>query len=197
MPPTTEADNAIAGTMLLCCVVPLVLLLVVVVVYTLYQRRRTRQRLAVLSTAAKVGLRDQWLATVASIPYRSELEVEVKFVAPLVEYLGFSPSQVDLRVPVSVPVGREMRSGVADWVLWSPDRGRPLIVVEAKAPGQPLNGSVHSQARSYAFALGAPMFLIANGRRLQLYRRGVESDECLVDCAVNDLAARWQATPAS
>ncbi len=150
-------------------------------------------RVNVLSSEAREGLRLQWLLTLPTLQYRNELEVEVKFIAPLVDYLGFAPDQVDLRVPVSVQVGRNTATGTADWVLWTPAHTRPIVVIEAKAPGQPLNGAVQSQARSYAFALGAPMFLLTNGSRLQIYRRGVQTDQLVVNCTVEELVEQWPA----
>ena len=192
------------GSLLLCCIVPLLLIALGGVVYLWIRDRRQiadlrwyrntlSDRVNVLSSEAREGLRLQWLLTLPTLQYRNEFEVEVKFIAPLLDYLGFAPGQVDLRVNVSVQVGRNTATGTADWVLWSPDRSRPLVIVEAKAPGQPLNGAVQSQARSYAFALGAPLFLLTNGSRLQIYRRGVQSDQVVVDCTVEELVEQWPA----
>ena len=206
---TPIAREVVRGTQgpdvseLLCCLVPLLLIALGVVVYLWIRDRRQivdlrwyrntlSDRVNVLSSEAREGLRLQWLLTLPALQYRNELEVEVKFIAPLVEYLGFTPGQVDLRVPVSVQVGRNTATGTADWVLWTPGHTSPIVVIEAKAPEQPLNGAVQSQARSYAFALGAPLFLIANGSRLQIYRRGVQSDQLVVNCTVEELVEQWQ-----
>jgi hypothetical protein len=190
------------GSLLLCCLIPLLLIALGGVVYLWIRDRRQiadlrwyrntlSDRVNVLSSEAREGFRLQWLLTLPSLQYRNELEVEVKFIAPLVEYLGFAADQVDLRVNVSVQVGRNTATGTADWVLWTPAHTSPIVIVEAKAPGQPLNGAVQSQARSYAFALGAPMFLLTNGSRLQIYRRGVQSDQLVVDCTVEELVEQW------
>lgn len=192
------------GSLLLCCIPPLLLIALGVVVYLWIRDRKQladqrwymntlSDRVNVLSSEAREGLRLQWLLTLPTLQYRNELEVEVKFIAPLVEYLGFAADQVDLRVPVSVQVGRNTATGTADWVLWTPAHTSPIVVIEAKAPGQPLNGAVQSQARSYAFALGAPMFLLTNGSRLQIYRRGVQSDQLVVNCTVEELVEQWPA----
>lgn len=192
------------GSLLLCCIPPLLLIALGVVVYLWLREHRQvvdlRQhmntltdRVNVLSSEAREGFRLQWLLTLPDIEYRNEVEVEVLFIAPLVEYLGFAADQIDLRVAISVQVGRQAVTGYADWVLWDPDHSRPLVIVEAKAPGEPLNGAVQSQARSYAFALGAPMFLLTNGSRLQIYRRGVQSDQLVVDCTVEELVEQWPA----
>lgn len=207
----TTASQGSGGSSLLCCLVPLLLIALGVVVYLwILERRKTAyerlqaaelrryahilsEKVIVLSNEAREGLRLQWLLTLPDIEYRNEVEVEVLFIAPLVDYLGFAADQVDLRVAVSVQVGRQSVTGYADWVLWDPDHSRPLVIVEAKAPGEPLNGAVQSQARSYAFALGAPLFLLTNGSRLQIYRRGVQSDQLVVDCTVEELVEQWPA----
>lgn len=192
------------GSLLLCCIPPLLLIALGVVVYLWLREHRQvvdlRQhtntlsdRVNVLSSEAREGFRLQWLLTLPDIEYRNEVEVEVLFIAPLVEYLGFAADQVDLRINVSVQVGRNTATGTADWVLWTPGHTSPIVVIEAKAPGQPLNGAVQSQARSYAFALGAPMFLLTNGSRLQIYRRGVQLDQLVVNCTVEELVEQWPA----
>lgn len=195
----SDAGSAI----LILCGPPLVLIAVLALVVVLWNRdrralataRAERERLAEeLPPLRQENANYQrliWLRTLPTLTYRNEVEVEAKFIAPLVAHLGFSPSQVDLRVAVAVQVGRDVRNGVADWLLWSPDHTKVVAVVEAKRPKDMLTSAVQSQARSYAFALGAPMFLIANGYRLQIYRRGVEADQCLVDCKVADLVEQW------
>ena len=193
-----------AGTAILAlCGPSLVLIAVLSLVVVLWNRdrralataRAERDRLAEELPPLRQENADYqrlvWLRSLSAVTYRNEVEVEAKFIAPLVAHLGFAPSQVDLRVPVAVQVGRDNRNGVADWLLWSPDHSKVVAVVEAKRPQDTLNGRVQGQARSYAFALGAPMFLIANGYRLQIYRRGVEADQCLVDCKVADLVDQW------
>lgn len=197
-------DTALA--ILFVCGFPLSLAAVLALVVWLWNRDRLnlatirdeRDRLA----AELPPLRRQnadyqrhiWLTTtLPALTYRNEIEVELKFIGPLLQHLGFSPGQVDLRVPVSVQVGRQGHNGSADWIVWNLDHSQPLVVVEAKGPKESLNGAVQSQARSYAFALGAPLFLIANGSRLQIHRRGVQFDQVLVDCTVEELVEQWPA----
>lgn len=94
-------------------------------------------------------------------------------------------------IPSAAPPSRSSSSHCRQPISrrWSPTR--TIVVIEAKAPGQPLNGAVQSQARSYAFALGAPMFLLTNGSRLQIYRRGVQFDQLVVNCTVEELVEQW------
>jgi predicted type IV restriction endonuclease len=139
--------------------------------------------------------RDEWLKSVANIDYRNEIEVEVKFVYPLLRYLDHDIHALEIRVPANVQVGRQQVKGEADWVVWdeTPSRGhrRALVVVEAKGPGQKLDSAVQAQVRSYAFGLSAPMYVLTNGQRIQIFRRGIERDDCVLDCEVNELVVRW------
>ena len=58
--------------------------------------------------------RTQWLTDASSTFYRNEIEVEVKFIAPLVSYLGYSSELIRLREPVSFKVGSQDTRGEAN-----------------------------------------------------------------------------------
>lgn len=139
--------------------------------------------------------RDRWLHGLPGCNYRNELEVEIKFVYPLLRFLGYEPNTFQVRVPVTVQMGRNQSRGEADWVIWDPaavgERSQAQIVIEAKEPGQSLDSAVQGQARSYAFGLNAPWYVLTNGRQLKIYRRGVQRDTCIVDCNVDDLPETW------
>ena len=140
--------------------------------------------------------RDEWLKNLARVDYRNEIEVEVKFIHPLLQFLGYSNNAFQVRVSVNVQMGRQQTRGEADWVIWdtstiSENQRRALVIIEAKEPGQQLNTTAQEQARSYAFGLNAPTYVLTNGRRLQIFRRGIQSDTCIVDCDVNGLSDSW------
>ena len=137
------------------------------------------------------GVRRTWLATVSKNTYRNEIEVEVKFVAPLLSHLGFHENSLDVRRSVSVQVGRNRVQGEADWVAWNAQRTKPLLIVEAKGPNQPLDSSVKEQARSYANALNGISYMLVNGKNIIMYERGLHDDKCIVDCSVADLLSHW------
>lgn len=137
---------------------------------------------------------EEWFKEIRQASYRNEIEVEVKFIYPLVQHLGYKGSDIDIRVPVDIQVGRNSNRGEADWVLWgrsSTETRHAHAVIEAKAPYQDLNTDVQAQSRSYAFALNAPIYLNTNGRRLQIFHRGIQNDKCVVDCEVKDMASKW------
>lgn len=155
------------------------------------QVNRLKADIALINTSAGHYARQQWIETLPALTYRNEIEVEIKFIAPLVTFLGFTPEQIDIRVPIAVQVGRQTSNGQADWVLWAPGRRAPIAIIEAKAPGAPLNGAAQGQARSYAFALNAPLILLTNGRQLELYRRGVQEDQRILSATPGTLARDW------
>jgi len=138
--------------------------------------------------------RDEWLKDIRRTSYRNEIEVEVKFIHPLLRFLGYDGNDFQIRVPVTVQVGRKQTRGEADWVIWgaTPEsEHQAVIVIEAKEPGQQLDTTVQEQARSYAFGLNAPMYVLTNGRQLQVFRRGIQHDTCVVDCDVNSMLNSW------
>lgn len=173
----------------------------VAVVSFFFWRRSRREiadiaaRLAIAETSAIDAQRQQWLATVPGQTYRNEIEVETKFIGPLVSFVGYTPNQIALRVPIAVQVGRSAANGQADWVLYV--EGRPRVVIEAKGPGQSLNGAVQGQARSYAYALNASTYLLTNGATVEVYRRGVQTDERLLAFPVAEIAGKWTALAAA
>jgi len=136
-----------------------------------------------------------WLSLVPTFTYRNEIEVEAKLLWALVTFAGYAPHQIALRVPVAVQVGRANANGQADWVLYAD--GRPCVVIEAKAPGQSLNGAVKAQARSYAYALNVPTYLLTNGHQIAIYRRGVQADQLILDCQISQIGNNWPAIAAA
>jgi len=160
------------------------------------QLSRSTERLKKARTEREeqpVQERQEWLKGLTELSYSGEIEVEVKFIHPLVKYLGYRESDFSLRHSVKVRVGREGKRGQADWVLW--DRSKldhvARAVIEAKAPNQRLDQEVEEQTRSYAFALGAPVYALTDGKRLKVFRFGVQGDTCIVNCEVERLGEYW------
>lgn len=138
----------------------------------------------------------KWLKSLQNrIIYNNELEVEVKFVHHLLLALGISNDEFSVRQKVTIRLGKNEQVGQADWVIWQSgnpeEKKTALAVIEAKVPSQRINHEVREQARSYAYALNAPIYILTNGVILRVYRRGIESDELLIDCEVGDLNNFW------
>jgi hypothetical protein len=123
---------------------------------------------------------DAWLVTIALKSFNSEKEVEIRFVLPLIERLGYSEEDRADGYRVVQVVGVHRTKTEADFVLFNGlnrSKDSALLVVEAKNVGKNLADHI-SQARSYAMFLGTPYFLITNGDDIRafLYRSPIESD---------------------
>jgi len=123
---------------------------------------------------------DAWLITISSKSFNSEKEVEIRFVLPLLERLGYLEEDRADGYPVEQVVGVRKTKTEADFVLFNGlnrSKDSALMVVEAKNVGKKITDHI-GQARSYAMFLGTPYFLITNGDdiRVFLYRSPIESD---------------------
>ncbi len=150
-------------------------------------------------TAAKLAELEElqvksWLKVLKKSPWRDkvpEVEVETKFVFPLLRYLGYEDSDMAMRVPVPMQEGSSKITREADWAIWD-GNGNALIVIEAKAPDVSLSETVAKQARSYAFRLGAPVYITTNGKEVQVFHRGIIEDRCVLSCATSQLSENWE-----
>lgn len=123
---------------------------------------------------------DSWLTTISLKSFNSEKEVEIRFVLPLLERLGYSEEDRADGYPVEQIVGVRKTKTEADFVVFNGlnrSKDSALMVVEAKNVGKKLTDHI-GQARSYAMFLGTPYFLVTNGDdiRVFLYRSPIESD---------------------
>ncbi|MFC1489815.1 type I restriction enzyme HsdR N-terminal domain-containing protein [Candidatus Latescibacterota bacterium] len=135
---------------------------------------------------------EQWLRELNERFYNNETEVEIKFIMPLMMYLGYSLDEMKNRVFVSVQAGTQALPCEADWII-VPNTGNSedRLLIEAKAPSVSLNSVVKKQAQSYAHTLGIPKYIITNGRQLIVYDRGVEHDQEILNLYVNEFAEQW------
>lgn len=157
--------------------------------------RDARNLISKLRHENKEKTLSEWLEAVKHLTYRNEIEVEIKFIYPLLKHLGYQDREFNIRVLVKIQVGRTRNRGEADWVIWKNNTTKQRqahIVIEAKAPSQSLDSQVKAQARSYAFALDAPIYVITNGKRMQIFQRGIRDDHCVVNCNINELSRKWE-----
>jgi hypothetical protein len=176
--------------------------------HTLHQRELAdladQRRAAMAARPAPVEAREdqgklsrrQWMDGLAKISYRNDVEVDVKFVHPLVRFLGYSPDDFSLQVPLDLQQGRQARRGQADWVLWRNNHGSDehaaRAIIEVMAPSQELDDATQEQARALAIGAGAPFYLLTNGRHIQLFRRDIRADQLLIDCPLAEFPDCWQ-----
>lgn len=132
----------------------------------------------------------RWLHSLPHLAYESEISVEVKFVTDLVRFLGYSPNDYKLRVPIPITAGRQVISTEADWVL---NRSAGKLVIEAKKGNQNLDHEVVEQARSYALAIKATHYIVTNGRSIHVFKLALHHDEKIFSENVDRLSERWDA----
>ena len=139
---------------------------------------------------------DTWLKTISSKVFHTEKEVEIRFVLPLLERLGYSEEDRADGYPVEQIVGVRKTRTEADFVLFNGlnrCKDNALLVIEAKNTGKNLADHI-PQAKSYAMFLGTPYFLVTNGDdiRVFLYRSPIESDVEVFRSTRRELASTFQ-----
>lgn len=195
------SDSAVVGLLLYVALSPFLIGTGVYAVIHMYRRRKwAEKRVEEAQTSAQVAARQAWLDALVAPEkptYRNEVEVELKFIYPLVKHLGYANNDIAVRVPVKFQLGRSWAVKEADWMLGGNaedmDNPNAAVIIEAKHPKQSLDDpAVLAQARSYAFGTGAPVYAITNGSRLQLYKRGLESDSRVLDCESSEIPGHWR-----
>jgi len=124
--------------------------------------------------------------------YENEIAVEIKFVLPLLMYLGYSLDEMRIRVPVSLQAGTQSIDCTADWtVTQKSEHDESKMIIEVKSPNVSLDDTVKQQARSYAYALDISKYVITNGRQIIVYERGVERDREILNLTVEEFEQEW------
>lgn len=144
---------------------------------------------SLLERESIIGLRKRWFAEIANGEYKHEADVEVKFVYPFIRFLGYDFKDVRFRSPVSLTVGRQKVNGIADCVVLK--SGKPFIVFEVKEQSRRLDHEVQEQARSYAYALKAPFYVLTNGREVVIFERNVNDDNRIFRTTSQELETNW------
>lgn len=155
------------------------------------EQQALKSQIDKVSTDAFLAVRNEWFLEIADANYNSELEVEVKFVYLLMRFLGYGINDLKMRVSVEVQVGRQRASGIADWVVYNEKMGKPFLVIEAKEPNQLLTSAVQEQARSYAYGLSAPLYMVTNGKEVRIYERKIDSDLEVISFLTKEIAQNW------
>lgn len=108
---------------------------------------------------------------------RSESDVEIKVVLPILNSIGYENNDVIMRCPVTFNQGRQIITKEADMVLKK--NGRNYIVIENKNPYEKIDDDVVAQLDSYAFGLSCKYGVICNGKNLIIrnYLDGNQKEE--------------------
>jgi type I site-specific restriction endonuclease len=109
----------------------------------------------------------EWFDHIAELQLGSEREVEMHFVSPLFEQLGYTQEQEAAGYGFTMWEGVRQHHAEADLLYFSDDvhdidKGDPLVLVECKAVGKGPDAGL-GQARSYAFWLKPAYYVITDG----------------------------------
>ena len=116
---------------------------------------------------------EKWFARTAELRLGSEREVEMHFVSPLFEQLGYSEEQEAAGFGFVMWEGVRQHHAEADLLYFARDthdidKGDPLVLVECKAVGKGPDAGL-GQARSYAFWLKPAYYLVTDGDYLTVW----------------------------
>lgn len=119
----------------------------------------------------KLIAEDPWFDTIREKSFASEREVEIRFIVPLLERLGYHEDDRADGYPVDIVTGVKKTRAEADFVLFDGSKrevGNVLLVVEAKRTGKRLSDHI-AQAHSYALYLAAPYYMLTNGDDIRVF----------------------------
>lgn len=128
----------------------------------------------------------------STVTFATEKDVELRLLLPLLAELGWKREEIHGGVPVHFKLGskRTGRKPEADLVLAPASDASPnvgWVVVEAKKPGGDL-GDGGAQAWSYSLALKAPLYVVSNGKQLQIWEvRWGKDHRLALDISQSDL----------
>lgn len=120
---------------------------------------------------------DGWFDRIANLELRTEKEVEIKFIVPLLARLGYGDDDRYDGMPVPAAHGSRDTTLVIDFALFNSTllslRNQPLLTVEAKREGLLVKKrelvSAHNQAKSYCLWTQCDFFMITDSRTVQTF----------------------------
>lgn len=130
---------------------------------------------------------EEWFAHLAELELGSEREVEMHFVSPLFEELGYSETQEAAGFGFAMWEGVRQHHAEADLLYFAgdvhdTDNGEPLVLVECKALGKGPDAGL-GQARSYAYWLKPAYYVVTDGDYITVwnYQGGAVPDIRMVE----------------
>jgi hypothetical protein len=137
------------------------------------------------------------LSYLMKVQPKTEREVEIHFVSPLfIHGLRYTPEQEAAGFPVPASHGSRQRHIEADLVYFADevhdlDKGQPLVLVECKRPGRPLD-LASTQVRDYAMWVRPAYYVITDSQSVAVwdYQGAIGPDHKLVEVKQAELADR-------
>ena len=145
---------------------------------------------------------DGWFNRIADLDLRTEKEVEIKFIVPLLTRLGYEDDDRYDGMPVPAAHGSRKTTLIIDFALFNSKlsslHNQPLLTVEAKREGRLVKQrelmNAHNQAKSYCLWAQCDFFMVTDSRTLQIFHvsRGyLDELTPLFSCERNELPERF------
>lgn len=145
---------------------------------------------------------DGWFDAVKTKNFRTEKEVETKFIIPLLSKLGYCEDDRYDGMPVTAANGSKQTTLEIDFALFNNEveclKNQVLLTVEAKREDRFRKAAelakAKNQAKSYALWTGCSYCLVTDGKTLvvsELARSHVENDRQLFSCEKENLKERF------
>ena len=135
-----------------------------------------------------------WFAQAYGARYRSEKEVDIRFVLPLLHHLGYEEADRADGFWLPINLGSKVTRVQIDFVCFAgqdPNPSNCLLLVETKSPGTPLHCGLN-QARSYAQFMKPLRLLLTNGDEIEIWRCNSSTEDiCMFKCTKYDLYKRF------
>ena len=138
------------------------------------------------------------LRTMETREFESEREVEVFFLLPLLEELGYKQEDISVGYPVKMFKGVQRALKEADIVVFN-EGGREqeniLLIVEAKKKTiKGINADQIGQTRSYAQTLLPACYVVSDGCQVKVFKFNgmLAPDECVMDFDKSELRQKWE-----
>ena len=144
---------------------------------------------------------DNWFDSIQDKTYRTEKEVETKFILPLLARLGYSEDDRFDAMPTSIPHGSKKLSMEIDFAMFVSDVDEiskyVVLLVEAKKENRLTKQvelqSAQLQLKSYAIGTGCRFGLVTDSQTVQVLdlMPNIGSYSVLFECQRSELKSRF------
>ncbi len=140
---------------------------------------------------------DSWFEAIETRVFASEREVEQYFIAPILKNLDYTDEDCAVGFRLNIYSGVKKERKEVDFAVFDGslrEKENALMVVEAKSSEKKLTDDAFGQARSYAFALSTPYYVVTNGNQIIvfLFRGGQVKDNEVMTFTRQELREKWQ-----
>ncbi len=130
-------------------------------------------------------------STLDTLSFGNEASVEIGFILPFLEVLGYDQSDISPKHSVIFQEGRLGRKPEADFIIFygpTHSKDTSLIAIEVKKPGEKLE-SAKLQCESYASNMRTPFMIVTDGVNIEIWQIQLSTESTLLlKSSVRELA---------